>query len=149
FSATTGRDGEGTVDLNWAYVDDLSDYERVEIWRAPGDKAPQCGQDDSERVTVVTKRFAATDFTDDSQSTIGARFSYRACIYDSSDNKTDVNIAEGVQARDTSAPNSLVEFKGQPGQIHGTIALSFEFPADTSDYSAFEIRRVPGPVAPV
>lgn len=53
-----------------------------------------------------------------------------------------------VESTDATAPPALLRFEAQTGTAPGSIDLTVEFPSDTTDYAAVEIRRRTGAAAP-
>lgn len=150
FTGVTGATSDGDIDLSWTFPGSTLDYDRVSLRRIAGSTAPNadCTSDGTE-ILQVNAPFSTTSYTDATGSLIGESFSYRACVFDSSDNLTSTNSITNVQARDTSNPSALDAFTAVTGTPDRTVAVTIDYPADTSDYALVEVRRVAGGTAPL
>lgn len=148
FTAEPGEN-DGEVKLSLVWPSDVSKYQKVEIRRIPGSSAPSSKCDDGSVTASFTSFIAsgAENVTDQTESSAGGTFSYRACITDI------VGLVKGdktasSQAFDSIAPAALEAFSAVPGGRHGEIDLSLKLPADVSDFSLVSVRHHAGEQAP-
>lgn len=89
---------DATIALNIKYPASTIDYRRVEIRRVAGSTAPAENCTEGTVVKIILHPFADFVWVDNSVIwETGNTFSYRACIYDGSENLTNVNVAAGLK----------------------------------------------------
>jgi hypothetical protein len=153
FSGVSGST-HGEINLSIEFPADTSDYFRVDIYRTLGTTAPDpsCdGTDDSDVAKTFNPPFAAgvQNFVDDPPNgNYGERFSYRACVFDTSTNYAWGSTVVGVRAKDTIFPPALDSTSFTAGGPSGTIDIYLNFPATTPDFNSLTIRRILGATPP-
>lgn len=150
FACKTGTRSEGEIECEINFPADTEDYARVEVRRLKGSEAPS--EDCSSNGVSVLELLpdyqdqTLSDFTGEVN---GTAFSYRVCIFDSSNYLTSVQTASGIMSRDTTPPRQLSRFTctADP-ELFGNVACRIDFPSQTSDYAYVDIRHLPSSWGP-
>lgn len=75
-------------------------------------------------------------------------YSFKVAALDNANNSTVDSPCSGNLRVDATPPPNMAAFSGDVGTQDGHIALSLQFPADTSDYASVTIRRATGATPP-
>jgi hypothetical protein len=151
-SLLTGTTGSATgeIDIIINYPDDTADYENFSLRRLPGSTAPNpdCTSDGIVVYSDASGPFNDFTYTDNTGSTNGATYSYRACVTTTGPVLDSSNSLLAIEAEDLTPPPVLSSFGAVSGTSVNTIHVTLDFPTNVSDYSQVVLRRVSGPSAP-
>jgi hypothetical protein len=147
FSCVTGNNTHGTIECNWSFPTDISNYQKFVIKRKEGvfSTADNCLDGDD---VYTSTDYTQTNYEDLTPSNIGEAYSYRACVYDLNGNASSYLTSSAINALDIYAPVNLSNWSCSKGTNHGEIDCNIDFPDNTEDFASFSLIQLQGYTAP-
>ncbi|MBI2601453.1 MAG: DUF1554 domain-containing protein [Deltaproteobacteria bacterium] len=125
-------------------------YDRLAIRRIAGTTSPNADCESDGEPIAEWDSFPISSFSyiDQTGSTVGEAFSYRACIYGKNSVLTSTNTIRNQIAFDRINPPAASSFSVATGRLQGELVFSVEWASDRSDYARAQIRGLKGTSAP-